>query len=904
MAHAPERRRAGSQEIDGFFDLALDMLCIAGMDGYFKRLNPAWTEVLGFSCEELTAVPFLDFVHPDDVEVTNAESAKLASGVATISFENRYRCKDGTYRWLRWKVAPNPERDVLYAMASDITSRKAAEEGASRLAAIVQTAEDAIYSWSTQGIITSWNPGAEGMYGYRAEEVLGGPGSILIPGDRSLEFETMLSSALRGERLSQFETVRQAKDGHLLDVSTTICPIREPGGAIVGVSVIARDISARKRAERALLAQQQQTEQIVTNSQSMISVKDLHGRYLMANACFEEAFGVREADVIGETDELLDPVLAPVWRQNDLRAQRGALRLTEWADAADGRHVYDSVKFPMYDLDGELYATCGVSLDVTERQRATDAAAAARDAALSAAAAKSAFLSTMSHEIRTPLNAVIGMTGLLLDTQLEPEQREFAKTIAAGGDALLLVISDILDFSKLESGGLELERRPFALRDLVESAIDLLAAPAAAKGINLVADLDPACPWGAVGDVARLRQVLVNLLSNAVKFTERGDVIVTVGARPIDDDELELEVAVTDRGIGIPADRMDRLFRSFSQVDASTTRLYGGTGLGLAISQRLAEAMGGSVSVRSEEGAGSTFTARVTVGRCLVQPDLAMDDRDESAALGGRSALLIDDNPTTLRILELQLESWEVRCTTTRSAQGALALVAAGEHYDLAVLDMDVPEPDADRLAAALRELPAGRELPVILVTSLTSAHEACPRGPLAAVVRRPLKSRALRDTLVGVLGRGPRPGAVDEPLLLSQTPAPRTRGEAQRILLAEDNPINQRVAQLMLAKMGHRVTTVGNGQEAIEALALAAYDVVLMDIQMPVMDGLHAARLIRQRNPPGQPWVIAMTASVLIEDRNACAAAGMDDYLPKPVRAGDLEQALRAAASQAAAVA
>ncbi len=372
---------------------------------------------------------------------------------------------------------------------------------------------------------------------------------------------------------------------------------------VAGLEAAQAVAEARAEAERERDAHAAMVKSVIANSQSLIYIKDLEGRYLLANAAFERAFGVSEADVLGQTDAYLDPELAPVWRDNDLRAQRESYTLDEWSEAPDGRHVYESVKFPLFDAAGRLYATCGVSLDVTASRQAAKAMADAHDAALAAAASKATFLATMSHEIRTPMNAVIGMTGLLLDTDLDSEQRDFTETVRSSGEALLTIINDILDFSKIESGELELEAVTFELREAVESALALVALPASDKGLELVAQLDEDCPELVVGDQTRFRQVLVNLLSNAVKFTPSGEVVVTVSSEQAAEQgqppagrgqgQVRLRVSVCDTGIGISPQATDRLFRSFSQVDASTTRVYGGAGLGLAISRRLVEAMGG-----------------------------------------------------------------------------------------------------------------------------------------------------------------------------------------------------------------------------------------------------------------------------------------------------------------------
>jgi CheY-like chemotaxis protein len=380
-----------------------------------------------------------------------------------------------------------------------------------------------------------------------------------------------------------------------------------------------------------------------------------------------------------------------------------------------------------------------------------------------------------------------------------------------------------------------------------------------------------------VGDVTRLRQVLANLLSNAVKFTERGDVLVTV--EPVGPDTGVLRFEVRDTGIGIPADRMDRLFKSFSQVDASTTRVHGGTGLGLAISRALVEAMGGTLEVASEVGTGSAFSFTVVLPPAAVTA--GQGPPAAAIALSGRAALVVDDNATNRRVLRLQLENWGMSCTDVETPAEGLALIRDGRRFDLAVLDMNMPLMDGDELATELRRLPGGRDLPLVL---LTSAGRAPTSGHFAAYLTKPVKTAAFRDTVARVL----EPGREIVPAPTTQPPT--SNGIGLRILLAEDNAVNQKVGQLMLYRLGHRVDIVENGREALDAVQRKDYDVVLMDIHMPEMDGLEATRRIRTEVAADrQPRIVAVTASALISDREACAAAGMDDYLPKPIRSEDL---------------
>ena len=818
------RDRPKADDLAEFFELSLSLWCIAGTDGFFKHVNPAWETTFGYSTAELLERPYLDFVHPDDRAATAAEASAIALGRTTLSFLNRYRAKDGSYKWLLWSAVVRPEKDRIYAIATDVTETKREE---ARLAAQYSVtrvlAEAADLASAAPRILEAISTSLGWSFG-----------AIWSVDDKERLLRCVETWHAQNTAVPEFE-----KETRLRTFSGGI---GLPGRVWSQAQPIwLEDVPRDGNFPRGSTATRE---------------------------CLHSAFGfpiLRKTEVLGVLEFFSRQIEKPDHRLLQMMA-------------AVGSQI------------GQFIERLGA--EVALRSHARDLEVARRRAE-EATRAKSEFLANISHEIRTPMNAVIGMTELVLDTAITRQQREYLTTIQGSAEVLLGLVNDLLDFSKIEARKLRLEHTDFKLRDVVEDAMRVLAPRARQKGIELACQIEASVPDALIGDPLRLRQVVVNLAGNAIKFTEQGEVVLRAHAVSQNAETIEISFSVSDTGIGIPKEKHAMIFEAFAQADSSTTRRYGGTGLGLAISAELVGLMGGTIALESQPGRGSTFrfTARFGLG-----PSPAGQAANGGHWLSDLPVLVVDDNATNRQILEEVLRNWHMRPVAVKSGSAALeALEAAlkqGRPFAMVLLDGHMPDMDGFDTAKKIVQDKRYAALKIVLLTSgLPEDTDRLQRIGLSASLSKPLKQSELFDLIVSLMSQA----APRETDLRKQPGQKRARKHAPRVLVAEDNEVNQLVATRTFEKLGYQVTLVANGQEAVSAVENGRFDLVAMDVQMPVMDGLAATAAIRkceQKSGKHIP-IVAMTAHAMKGDRERCLAAGMDGYVSKPIRTRELEEVI-----------
>jgi PAS domain S-box-containing protein len=954
--------------MDVFMQSVPDAVYFKDLQSHFINCSHSLARYLGkTSPDELRGKTDFDFFSEEHARPAfEAEQQIIRTGEPLIGLPEKEVFPDGRIQWsLTTKMPMYDEGGRIigtFGVSKNITELKLAEDKARRQEAFLRFIFDHApvgISWRTPDDIASHvvNPEHVRITGVSAEDSKK-PGAFARashPDDFAVQQE-LVKKFVSGE-VEQYSMEKRFihPDGQVVWAAITSRMFVDPatGGKQVVTTML--DITERKQAQEELARKEALYRFIFEHAPVGISwMQSRRAETRIVNPAHERITGVPAALAKDTANYVAASYPEDREKQQLLvdklyRGEIDQMMLEKRYVRCDGRLAWTVLSmFLQRDPVTGVTQEVTTIVDITDQKQAAEELRLAKEAAERASLAKSAFLAMMSHEIRTPMNGVIGMTSLLLDSPLSREQRDYAETIRASGETLLTIINDILDFSKIESGRLELDNEAFPVRECIEGALDLLAARAAEKRLDLLYEIADGVPQTVRGDATRLRQILVNLLGNAIKFTDHGEVALSVRLKPPDlppsdaraggsgsplviagrpgslvpiigtgaragstppvpapverqgssppmtvtseRQFVDLLFSVADTGIGIPPEAMGRLFRSFTQVDTSTTRRFGGTGLGLAISRRLAEIMGGAMWAQSEVGKGSvfSFSIRVEFVPARPRPYLA----GPRLHLSDRRTLIVDDNATNRRILTTVLGGWGMVPRAARSAHEALNWLRAGEHFDVGIFDMQMPEMDGVMLAREVRQVPGGERLPLVLLSSLGQREVIEEKLLFAAALTKPVKPSQLFDVLAAMFTEAPAvPSTRIEPR--PQGPAPVS---SARVLLAEDNAVNQKVALHLLAAIGYRADVAANGLEVLEALRRQHYDIVLMDVQMPEMDGLEATRLIvaEQPDPAKRPWIIAITANAIQGDREICLEAGMDDYISKPIRKQELAEALK----------
>ncbi|MBZ5695902.1 MAG: response regulator [Acidobacteriia bacterium] len=785
-------------------------------------------------------------------------------------------------------------RELQAEIADRKQTERELEQRTSFLNSLIENAPLGIVAIGPDHSVRMCNPAFERLFGYRQQDILGQPlYDLLAPGELRSEVDSNIQKVAQGHTACTV-TKRRRSDGTFVDVEAFSVPLMTDGRS-TGALLLYQDITHRKQAERELEQRTSFLNSLIENAPLGIVAVGPDHAVRMCNPAFERLFGYRQAEILGQPlyDLLAPGELRPEVDSNMQRLWRGqTTHIVTKRRRNDGSLVdVEAFSVPLME-EGLQTGALLLYQDITERKLSEEALLRAKDAAEAASRAKSEFLANMSHEIRTPMNGILGMTELVLDTELDGEQRNYLNLAKVSADSLLSLINDVLDYSKIEAGKLEIDAIDFNLGDSLGDTMKTLSLRAHQKGLELAFEIEPSVPDAVVGDPGRLRQIIVNLVGNGIKFTEQGEVVVYVKTVSRTQDQVKLQFTVADTGIGIPMEKQTSIFEAFNQADGSMTRKYGGTGLGLTISSRLVALMGGRIWVESEPGKGSRFhfTACFALQKTAARTVVPRDPQ----TLHDMRVLVVDDNATNRHILVKMLENWGMQPTAAES--GAKAIVTLGEAkglgrvFPLILLDAQMPEMDGFALAESIKRNPAWRGATVMMLSSAGQRGDAmrCRELGIAAYLTKPVRKEELLDAILTALGT--RTGSETRRTLVTRHSLREGR-EKLRVLLAEDNAVNQLVALRLLEKHGHVVTVAANGRKALEALEKETYDVVLMDVQMPEMDGLEATRTIREKEKTTGEHIpiVAMTAHAMKGDEERCLEAGMDDYLTKPIETPEL---------------
>ena len=902
-------------------------IAVLGADGTILAVNEAW-ERFG-AANGLTADACgvgLNYLHVCDSAGTHPDAMHVAEGIRHIldgtirAFSYEYESSSPFLRrWFRVIVTPMQGHGrygavVMHINVSDLKQAEAAMHRSEvRLRAIVDTAVDGIVVINERGIIESVNPAVTKIFGYAPEQLIGHNVNLLMPDPYHSEHDqylrNYLASGLKKVIGIGREVLGRRSDGTSFPLELAVSEMLVDGSK--KFTGIVRDISSRVQAEM-------QFRQVVESAPNGMLMIDPQGTITMVNKQVEAMFGYSREELLGQPVELLIPQR---FRLNHPRHRTGYFSAPASRAMGVGRELFglhkDGTEFPvelgLNPIDtpkGQLALASIVDISPRKKTERDLAKAAqdlewknwelseARDQAVRAGQAKTDFLATMSHEIRTPMNGVLGMTTLLLDTSLTPEQRDYLQMLRDSGESLLRIINDILDFSKIEAGKFTIEHIPFDLRLTIEDTLDILAPTAQGRQLELVGLIDAQTPRTLIGDPGRIRQILTNLVGNAIKFTEHGEVLIQVSQTDEDPGSVALRFEVIDTGIGLSPEAQAKMFQSFTQADSSTARKYGGTGLGLTICKRLVELMGGQIGLQSIAGQGTCIWFTIRFGT-HTDAAPALPPSPSVKSLAGLRVCLVDDNATNRSLLQYHVSAWKMRHESAVDGPSALALLrraaAEGTPFDLAIIDMYLPDMTGLELCRLIKEDPAIRNTHLIMLTASGQRGDslAAKEAGAAAYLTKPIRERHLADCIRLIFGRDDA-DQKPAPLITRHTIEETVARSAPQVLVVDDNPVNQKVAAKMLEKLGCRVDIAGNGMEALAAVCRHQYPLVFMDCQMPELDGFETTRLIRSQEKPGEHLpVIAMTANAMEGDRESCLTAGMDDFISKPIITSELKKIL-----------
>ena len=908
---AEEELQESENKYRCIFENVQDVYYETSIDGKILEISPS----IGFISKglynrnEIIGKSVYDF-YPLEDERLGLLSALQDRGSVT-DYEITLQNRDGSQipcsvsAKVQFNAQGNPAKIV--GSIRDFTKRKQAEddlkESELRFRSLYENTKIGLYRTTPDGKILLANPALVKMLGYKSFQDLADKNLEQDGFEPSYQRKEFLEKIEKDGEVNNLESKWTRQDGTPVLVIENARAIRDSQNKTLSYDGTVEDITDRKRTEEALAKERNFLQALMDNIPDGIYFKDMESRFIQVNPAQARHLGITNPEeMLNKTDfdYFTEEHARPAFEDEQAIMLSGEpivgkVEKEIWPGGKEG--WVSTTKMPLRDHEGRIVGTFGLSRDITDVKKMQNALKEAKEEAEAAVKAKSEFLAVMSHEIRTPMNGVIGMTDLLERTELTPEQADYVETIRVSGETLLSVINDILDFSKIESSKMELEEEPFELNVCIEEVFDLLASRSQQKNLDLLYRVDPEIPQYIVGDRLRLRQVLYNLVGNAVKFTEKGEIIITVGLNHQNKKGLELLFAVKDTGIGIPIHKIEKLFKPFSQADSSITRKYGGTGLGLAISMRLVDLMGGSIRAESIEGEGSTFifTMKTTVPQNELNISRAYLHENEFE-LTNKRVLIVDDNKTNLQILKELCQVWKLVPRTTSSPAEALKWIERGDPFDLSIFDLQMPEMDGIQLATEVRRQRTKEALPFILFSSLGTNVKGLniPADLFQKQIFKPVKQSQLFNAILEVL-------AGKE--LITERKAKNVQKEVieitgittMKILIAEDGIANQKILMRMLKQIGCTADVVANGLQAKEAVDAAHYDIVFMDVHMPEMDGLEATRKIVNSRPASErPRIIALTADAMSGDKEKCIEAGMDDYVTKPVRLEEVISALK----------